>query len=189
MPGALWVRLARAGLLTALVDGLFSSVLAQFAYGSSVKRLFQGVAATLFGSGAMENDSMALAGVLMHVGVAFTWSAIFLILHERSAWVRRVVASPLGVVKAAAMFGPLVWVAMSLAVIPALTGRPPAITIRWWNQFFGHAIFVGLPIVAMITAYLWLREPIGASKIAGAAAVLAGVALTRLGQKRLQIPQ
>lgn len=45
-----------------------------------------------------------------------------------------------------------------------------------------------LPIVAMITAYVWLREPIGLPKIAGAAAVLAGVALTRLGQQRLQIP-
>jgi drug/metabolite transporter (DMT)-like permease len=36
-----------------------------------------------------------------------------------------------------------------------------------------------LPIVAMITAWLWLHEPIGTAKILGAAAVLAGVALTR----------
>ena len=46
-----------------------------------------------------------------------------------------------------------------------------------------------LPIVAMLTAYVWLREPLGPAKIAGAAAVLGGVALTRLGQTRLQIPQ
>jgi len=142
-------RLVRAGLLTALVDGLFSSALAQFAYGSSVT-LFQGVAATLFGPGAMESSRMAIAGVIMHFGVAFTWSAIFLIVYERFRWLRDVVASPLGVLKVAALYGPLVWVAMSFAVIPGLTGRPPAITIRWWNQFFGHAIFVGLPIVAMI---------------------------------------
>ena len=45
-----------------------------------------------------------------------------------------------------------------------------------------------LPIVAMVTAYVWLREPLGADKLAGAAAVLAGVALTRLGRRRLQIP-
>jgi len=32
------------------------------------------------------------------------------------------------------------------------------------------------------------REPIGLPKVAGAAAVLAGVALTRMGQQRLQIP-
>ena len=36
-----------------------------------------------------------------------------------------------------------------------------------------------LPIVAMITAWLWLYEPIGPAKIAGTTAVLAGVALTR----------
>jgi drug/metabolite transporter (DMT)-like permease len=45
-----------------------------------------------------------------------------------------------------------------------------------------------LPIVAMATAYLWLHEPIGAVKLAGATAVLAGVALARMGQSRLQIP-
>jgi drug/metabolite transporter (DMT)-like permease len=40
----------------------------------------------------------------------------------------------------------------------------------------------------MLSAYVWLREPLGPAKLAGAAAVLAGVALTRLGQARLQIP-
>lgn len=39
-----------------------------------------------------------------------------------------------------------------------------------------------LPIVAMITAYVWLHEAIGVGKIAGAAAVLVGVGLTRVGQ-------
>ena len=37
-----------------------------------------------------------------------------------------------------------------------------------------------LPIVAMITAYLWLHEPVGPAKLMGAAAVLGGVALTRM---------
>ena len=143
-------RLIRAGLLTALVDGLFSGALAQFAYGSSVTRLFQGVAATLFGNGALDRDAMAIVGVLMHIGVAFTWSAIFLLAYERSEALRRFVESRFGVLKTAAVYGPLVWVVMSMVVIAALTRRPPAITIRWWNQFFGHAIFVGLPIVAMI---------------------------------------
>jgi drug/metabolite transporter (DMT)-like permease len=41
-----------------------------------------------------------------------------------------------------------------------------------------------LPIVAMITAFVWLHEPIGATKIAGASAVLAGVALARIGTFR-----
>jgi drug/metabolite transporter (DMT)-like permease len=37
-------------------------------------------------------------------------------------------------------------------------------------------------VIAMLTAYLWLHEPIGLAKLSGAAAVLAGVALTRRGQ-------
>jgi hypothetical protein len=143
-------RLIRAGLLTALVDGLFSGALAQFAYGSSVTRLFQGVAATLFGNGALERDGMAIVGVLMHIGVAFTWSAIFLLAYERSEALRRFVASPFGVLKTAGVYGPFVWVVMSMVVIAALTRRPTVVTVRWWNQFFGHAIFVGLPIVSMI---------------------------------------
>ena len=42
-----------------------------------------------------------------------------------------------------------------------------------------------LPIVAMVTAAIWLREPLGWTKIAGATAVLAGVGLTRL-QKHVE---
>ena len=45
-----------------------------------------------------------------------------------------------------------------------------------------------LPIVAMATAYLWLHEPLDTAKLGGAASVLAGVGLSRMGQGRLQIP-
>lgn len=38
-----------------------------------------------------------------------------------------------------------------------------------------------VPIVAMATAVVFLHEPVGAAQLAGAAAVLAGVALTRVG--------
>jgi drug/metabolite transporter (DMT)-like permease len=38
-----------------------------------------------------------------------------------------------------------------------------------------------VPIAAMIVAWAWLGEPIGALKLAGAAAIICGVALTRLG--------
>lgn len=144
-------RLVRAWLLTGVLDGLFSSALAQFAYGSSASRLFQGVAATAFGAEAFGGGgTLAIVGLLMHFGVALAWSAVFLIAYEASAPLRRIVASPLGVLKVAAAYGPLVWIVMSMVVIPTLTGRPTVITIRWWNQFFGHAIFVGLPIVSMI---------------------------------------
>lgn len=144
-------RLVRAGLLTAVIDGLFSSVLSAVFYGSTVTRLFQGVASTLIGRRALEGGTpTALLGVLMHLGVAFGWSAVFLFLVMRSTRVRRVVASPNGVIKVASLYGPFIWLVMSLAVIPLLLHRPPAINFRWWVQLIGHIPFVGVPIVAAI---------------------------------------
>jgi drug/metabolite transporter (DMT)-like permease len=43
----------------------------------------------------------------------------------------------------------------------------------------------GVPIVAMIVAAIWLGEPLTSAKIIGAAAVLSGVALTRIGRRLL----
>jgi hypothetical protein len=144
-------RLLRAGLLTGVVDFLFSSVLVTVFYGSTVTRLWQGVASTLLGPGALEGGARtAVIGVLMHFGVAFGWSAVFLLLYLRSAWLRRAAAAPYGALKVAAGYGPLVWLVMSLAVIPFLVDRPPTINYRWWVQLFGHIPFVGLPIVASI---------------------------------------
>ena len=142
-------RLARAGVATAIIDGLFSSILTVVFYHSTVTRLFQGVASVLLGPDALAGGTRTAAiGLLMHVGVAFGWSAVFLLLVTRSAWIRRVLASPLGPIKVAAIYGPFVWMVMSLAVVPLLAHRPPAINVRWWVQFLGHAPFVGLPIAA-----------------------------------------
>lgn len=143
-------RLVRAGLLTGLIDGLFASV-QSFLSGSTVTQLFQRVASTLLGPEAFEGGTRtALIGVLMHFGVAFFWSAVFLLLVRRSAWIRRVLASPYGAVKIASWYGPLIWLVMSLIVIPLLVQRPPTISARWWVQLIGHFPFVGLPIAAML---------------------------------------
>jgi len=145
----LLIRLAQAGLLTGLIDGLFSSVLSAVFYGSTVSRLFQGVASVLLGTKAFEGGTRtAVIGVLMHVGVAFGWSAVFLFLVMRSSRVRSVLASRFGVAKIALLYGPLIWMVMSLAVIPILAHRAPTIGIRWWIQLIGHFPFVGIPIVA-----------------------------------------
>ena len=145
----LLLRLVRAGLLTGVIDGLFSSVLNVVAYGSTASRLFQGVAAVLLGNEAFNGGTRAVViGILMHFGVAFGWSAGFLFLVLRSSWVRGLLASPYGVAKVASLYGPLIWIVMSVAVIPILLHRWPAISVRWWIQLIGHVPFVGLPIVA-----------------------------------------
>jgi hypothetical protein len=153
MPRTNLSRVVRAGLLTGVTDGLFSSVLSVAFYHSTVTRLFQGVASTLLGPAAIDGGThTAAVGVLMHFGVAFGWSAVFLMLTLGSSWLRRVLASPHGVIKVASVYGPCIWAVMSLIVIPLLLHRPPAINARWLVQLIGHIPFVGLPIVASIGA-------------------------------------
>jgi uncharacterized membrane protein YagU involved in acid resistance len=84
----------------------------------------------------------------MHVGVALGCSTVFLVLWLRSAALRRRTATWPGIVGVAALYGPLIWLVMSLVVIPTLTGRPPTFALRWWVQLFGHIPFVAVPIVA-----------------------------------------
>jgi hypothetical protein len=149
-------RLVVTGLITGVIDGLFSSTLSVAFYNSTMSRLFQGVASVLLGSDAFNGGNTTTAiGVLMHFGVAFLWSGIFIVLILRWRWIRRVLATQYGAAKIASLYGPLIWTVMSLAVIPAFTHRLPAITVRWWIQFFGHILFVGLPIVAIST----MRRP------------------------------
>ena len=150
-------RLLMAGILTAVVDGLFSSILSAVFYGSTVQRLFQGVASTLLGPEALNGGPRtAFIGVLMHIGVAFGWSAVFLTIYAVWPSIRRATSTSLGVAGVAAVYGPLVWLVMSLAVIPGLTHRATPIGFRWWVQLFGHIPCVGLPIVASI-ARSWSR--------------------------------
>src|SRR6476469_1115872 len=102
-------RLVRAGLLTAIIDGLFSSVLAAFFYGSTVTRLWQGVASVPLGPSALEGGlHTALIGLAIHLCVSFTWSAVFLFLGMRLPFIRALVATRYGVLKVAAIYGPFI---------------------------------------------------------------------------------
>ena len=144
-------RLTLAGFVTAIVDGLFSSVLSVVFYHSTATRLFQGVASVLLGPEALTGGTRTAAvGLFMHFGVAFGWSVVFLVLALNSAWLRTLLGRRYGVVAAASVYGPFVWIAMSLAVIPLLVHRPPTFNIRWWVQLVGHGPFVGLPIAASL---------------------------------------
>jgi hypothetical protein len=143
-------RLLRAGLLTALTDGLFATIQSVAVYGSTFSRLWQGVAGVLLGREAFEGGAATvLVGIGMHIGVAFTWSAVFLFLVLRWPRARDLLASPYGPLKIAVIYGPLIWMVMSLGVIPLFVHRLPPISARWWTQLVGHIPFVGLPIAAV----------------------------------------
>lgn len=140
-----------AGLATGVSDGLFSSVLNVAFYHSTVTRLWQGVASVLLGKSAFDGGARTAGiGLLMHFGVAFTWTAVFLTAVNLSPWLRRMVVSSYGPLKVATFYGPAIWLFMSFIVIPLLVHRPPNVGIRWWVQLIGHIPFVALPIVGII---------------------------------------
>lgn len=144
-------RLVRAGVLTGVVDGLFACAVSIGFQHSTVERLFQGIAATVVGPPAFSGGAgTAGIGLLMHFGVAFGWSAVFLFLVAPSPRTRAVLATPYGRLKVASLYGPAVWLVMSLMVIPLLLQRPPRLGALWWIELVGHIPFVGLPIVASI---------------------------------------
>jgi hypothetical protein len=143
--------LVYAWLATGVTDGICASLLSTFGYHSTPVRLFQGVAATLLGSRALAGGTATAAvGLLMHFGVAFGWSAVFVLLVLGSSRLRTLLASAYGALEAAAVVGPSIWMVMSLVVIPLLVKRPPAITVRWWIQLVAHIPFVAIPMVTTI---------------------------------------
>ena len=145
-------RWLQAGLVTAVIDFAFSSILVKFFYGSTVTRLWQGVASVPLGPDALNGGMRSvLIGVGMHIGVAFAWTTVFLILLKLIPAIHRIAHARFGLITLAAIYGPIVWMTMSFLVIPSMTHRPPTINFRWWVQFFGHIPAVALPIVATLT--------------------------------------
>jgi hypothetical protein len=142
-------RLVRAGLLTGVSDAIWAMVATVFVFHrGSAASVWRGVASVLIGKDALTGGAPAtVLGLVMHFGVAFAWSAVFLLLVTRSHWLRAVLDSPYGVLKVAAVYGPFIWAFMSFVFIPLFTHHMPTVTINWWTQAAGHIIFVGLPLV------------------------------------------
>lgn len=145
MNSSIFARYLRAATTLAIVDGLFACVLT-LAYGRSVAKLWQGVASAPFGPGMLERGNEGVAiGVLTHIGVAFFWTAVFMVLLSQSTWLQQLLDSPGGYLKIAAVYGPMIWIIMSQVVVPIMATRAP-ITWRWWVQLAGHFFFVGIPV-------------------------------------------
>jgi drug/metabolite transporter (DMT)-like permease len=148
----------------------------------------------------------ALTGDLMMFGAVCCWAAYTIGSREL---MRR--HSPVGVTGASMAIGTALYVP---PLLPRLAHIDWAgVTARTWLALVYSALFalcvaytiwyaavrrIGgprtsvysnvVPLVAMTTAVAFLDEPLGPSKILGAAAVLVGVALTRVGQRRVPIP-
>jgi hypothetical protein len=148
------VRLVRAWSLIAPIDFAFASVLTTVFYHATFASLWQRVASVPLGASALEGGTRTvLIGLALHLCVAFTWSAVFLLLYLALGWLRRTMESPLGLLAVAAVYGPCIWMMMSFLIIPRFTGRLPTVSFRWWVQFFGHIPFVALPITTGIRGF------------------------------------
>jgi hypothetical protein len=135
-------------LVTAAWDFVCASLLGVLAYGSTFARFWQGVASVPLGARAFAMGARGVAaGLALHLFVAFVWSTVFVLLLSRAAALRRIAAGAGGALCLAVVYGPSIWLVMSLVVIPAATGRPPAFGFRWWVQVAAHVPFVTLPLV------------------------------------------
>lgn len=150
--GAL-ASLAVGGAAVGVLDGLFAVAVYVVALQvTTTERVFQAIASALLGRAAFEGGwATAALGVLLHFAVAYGWATVWLALHRRWPWLRRRVASTMGVLAASAVYGPLVWIAMQHVVVP-LTRFPqgPIPAGLYTTLLVGHVFVVGLPIVALV---------------------------------------
>jgi hypothetical protein len=94
-------------LVTAAWDFVCASALSVFAYHSTFSRLWQGVASVAMGPAAREMGARGVAaGIVLHLLVALTWSAAFVLAVARWRALRRALARPAGAVAVAAVYGP-----------------------------------------------------------------------------------
>lgn len=148
-------------LVTAIWDFFCATALTVFAYHGTAAHLWQGVASTILGPTAIDGGARPIAiGILLHLTVAFTWSAVFVAIARVSPAIRRRIATPSGALGVAAVYGPIIWLVMSLVVIPIATGKPPRFGFRWWVQIFAHVPFVTIPLVFTARRVLRDTEPI-----------------------------
>ena len=147
-----------------------------------------------------------IVGDLMMVGAVFCWSAYTLGARSLIARHSPVAVTGLSMAIGTLLYVPLVsgnllavrWASVGgktwlAAVYSALFALCVSYTI-WYAAVreLGSARTSAysnlIPITAMLSAVVFLEEPLGMTKALGAAAVLAGVALTRTGGTRVPIP-
>jgi hypothetical protein len=134
-------------LVTAVWDAVCATALGVFAYGTTAGGVWQGVAATALGPTTLTGGAGVAAGLAIHTAVALTWSALFVAAAWTWPALRRAIGTTGGALAVAVLYGPMIWLVMSLVVIPLATGRPPRFGFRWWVQVFAHIPFVTVPLV------------------------------------------
>lgn len=144
--------IARSGLVVAIVDGTWAVVLwTLILQRATAAQVFLGVARALLGPDAREAGAPGVAlGVALHLSVATAWSAVYLLLLRAWPSLRRLAAGRAAPLVGMA-YGPLVWLAMDLVVVPLTRARhtPPGSPMFYVN-LVAHMFVVGLPIALLM---------------------------------------
>ncbi len=141
--------LVTTGFTVALIDGLFASATGLFIppYATPF-RVFRGVASVPFGKEMLTGGtSAALAGILMHICVAFFWSGLFILALRNSSALRAAIKPWPGAIAVAAVYGVSIWLIMTWIVIASMVHQPPNISLKYWVQLAGHIPLVALPMI------------------------------------------
>ena len=145
-------RVLRAAAAVFVLDGLY--VLVVFVLilrRTTVERLFQGIAFAVLGPAALTGGwATASLGVILHFSVALGWSAVWMIVYERSdLLLRATITAPRAAVVGAA-YGMFVWLAMHFVVLPLTYAKPgPLLAFGSILVAVAHLLVVGPPIVLL----------------------------------------
>jgi hypothetical protein len=142
----------RAGILVAVLDGILASMIYVVVLQViTVPQLFQSIAKAVLGKAAMEGGmTTAAIGLGMHIGVALTWSAVYLLAWRRWPALRRF-RSRYGAVAVGLFYGPFVWVMMNFVVVPFTHNKVSSpLAGMFWVMLLGHVASVGIPIAVTI---------------------------------------
>ena len=109
----------KAGLLAGSLDITCALVQYYLKTGKDPSNVLRFVASGAFGKEAFTGGTtMAVAGLLFHYVIAFSWTIIFFFLYPKIALMRK------NIIVTAFLYGAFVWLVMNRVVLP-LSAAPP----------------------------------------------------------------
>jgi ascorbate-specific PTS system EIIC-type component UlaA len=138
------------GFIAGVLD-ISSAYFSWVAYGVTWQRIFQSVAAGIYGKAAREGGwKTALVGAFCHFLIAFTAATVYYLASRKLTFMtRHAVVSGL-------LYGICVWAFMSYVVLPLSQVGQPIPLGRWQGWVtgpLGHPFCVGLPIALSVRRF------------------------------------
>jgi hypothetical protein len=111
-------------------------------------RVLQSVAAGVLGRETYNGGAATAAlGLTLHFTIAYCWTIAYFLLYRRLTWLRTLVASPFGPLKAALLWAPVVYLLMNLVVVPLSRARSGPLTL---TMLVIHIVAVALPMTLVV---------------------------------------